>query len=104
MKSSSERTLPASVSSNAEASMSIPAGACQLTSTVSSEVGTGAFAPFVSSVPMRIASLLAEREYVRANARLVEGDLEAVLAGRPADELVHARLVDGAVAVLVGVE
>ena len=53
MKSSSERTLPASVNSSADASSSIPGAACQLTSTVSSAVGTGALAPLLSSVDTR---------------------------------------------------
>src|ERR1700742_3824173 len=57
MKSSSERTLPASVSSRADASRSIPGAACQLTSTVSSAVGTGAFAPLLSSVDTRPTTL-----------------------------------------------
>src|SRR5256714_11267163 len=49
---------------------------------------------------------LAEGEDVRAHARLVECDLEGALggAGAVADELVHPRLIDSALAELIDVE
>src|SRR5688572_12892076 len=92
MKSSSERTLPASVSSSADASSSIPGAACQLTSTVSSAVGTGALAPLLSSVDTRPTTLWlpaeaahrheqADRQPGRDRAQI--GDVE-LLAGREA--------------------
>src|ERR1700742_4554545 len=73
MKSASERTFPASVNSSADASMSIPLAACQLTSTVSSAVGTGALAPLGSSVDMRqtLVGVAESRAYTRAAATVV---------------------------------
>src|SRR3954470_9821816 len=49
---------------------------------------------------------LAEGEDVRAHARVVERDLEGALGGAAAlaDELVHPRLIDGALAELIYVE
>src|SRR5262245_4597998 len=54
----------------------------------------------------RVALRSAEGEHVGAHAGVVERDLERPLAGGPgvADELVHARIVDGARAGLVDVE